>query len=371
MRSRLLVAGIVAAIAVALAYVYVSRRPGLLSNPPPTSGAPAAAAPAERPALSQQAVSVVTARVENLPLAIQIEALGTARASEAVNITSKIANTITAVHFSEGQRVERGDVLVELDAAQARADLAAAEAALKESESTYKRSRDLYARQALSESQLEQIEATFSGNQARVAAARARVADTVIQAPFSGRVGLRQVSVGSLISPGTTITTLDDTSVMKLDFAVPETFVAVLEPGLPVAATSVAYPGRSFDGKVASVDSRVDPVSRSVTVRAEIPNRDGMLKPGMFLAVRLSREPKPALVVPESALVPERGSVFVFVVQDGIATRRQVTVGRREPGRVELVSGVVEGDRVVVQGTQKIRDGSPVAESAKPQSGSA
>jgi membrane fusion protein (multidrug efflux system) len=122
---------------------------------------------------------------------------------------------------------------------------------------------------------------------------------------------------------------------------------------------------------VASVDSRVDPVSRSVTVRAEIPNRDGMLKPGMFLAVRLSREPKPALVVPESALVPERGSVFVFVVQDGIATRRQVTVGRREPGRVELVSGVVEGDRVVVQGTQKIRDGSPVAESAKPQSGSA
>jgi membrane fusion protein (multidrug efflux system) len=366
MRSRLIIAGIVAAIVVALAYVYVSRRPGLMAVPTPAS-APAASAPTAGPTLSQQAVGVVTARVENVPLAIQIEALGTARASEAVNITSKIANMITAVHFTEGQRVRRGDVLVELDAAQARADLAAAEAALKESESTYKRSRDLYARQALSESQLEQIEATFSGNRARVAAARARVADTVIQAPFSGRVGLRQVSVGSLISPGTTITTLDDTSVMKLDFAVPETFVAVLEPGLPVVATSIAYPGRSFEGKVASVDSRVDPVSRSVTVRAEIPNQDGLLKPGMFLAVRLSRQPTPALVVPESALVPERGSVFVFVIQDGVALRRQVTVGRREPGRVELVSGVAAGDRVVVQGTQKIRDGSPVTESGKPQ----
>jgi len=370
MRSRLLIAGIVAAIVVALAYVYVSRRPAL-SVVPTRAGAPAAAAPAAGPALSQQAVGVVTARVENVPLAIQIEALGTARASEAVNITSKIANTITAVRFTEGQRVQRGDVLVELDAAQARADLAAAEAALKESESTFKRSRDLYARQALSESQLEQIEATFSGNKARVAAARARVADAVIQAPFSGRVGLRQVSVGSLINPGTTITTLDDTSVMKLDFAVPETFVAVVEPGLPVAATSVAYPGRSFEGKVVSVDSRVDPVSRSVTVRAEIPNQEGLLKPGMFLAVRLSRPPTPALVVPESALVPERGSVFVFVVQDGVATRRQVTVGRREPGRVELVSGVVEGDRVVVQGTQKFRGGSLVTEVGKPQAGPA
>jgi membrane fusion protein (multidrug efflux system) len=370
MRSRLIIAGIVAAIVTALAYVYVSRRPELLAGPPPT-GAPVAAAPAQGRALSQQAVGVVTARVENVPLAIQIEALGTARASEAVDITSKIANMITAVRFEEGQRVKRGDVLVELDGAQARADLAAAEAALKESESTYKRSRDLYARQALSESQLEQIEATLSANQARVAAARARVADTVIRAPFGGRVGLRQVSVGSLISPGTSITTLDDTNVMKLDFAVPETFVAVLEAGLPVVATSIAYPGRSFEGKVASVDSRVDPVSRSVTVRAEIPNQDGLLKPGMFLAVRLSREPTPALVVPESALVPERGSVFVFVVENDVAVRRQVTVGRREPGRVELLGGVVEGDRVVVQGTQKIRDGSPVTESGTPQAGAA
>ncbi len=358
MSSRALTLAIVIAVSAAIAYVYTSRRPEPAAG---MRGPPAAAAGGAR-ALSQQAVGVVTAPVELLPLAVQVEALGTARANEAVDVTSKAANTVTAVRFQEGQKVRQGEVLVELDGAQARADLAAAEAALKESQSTFTRSRDLFARQALSESQLEQIEATLAANRARVAAAQSRVADTVIRAPFSGRVGLRQVSVGSLINPGTVITTLDDTSVMKLDFAVPEIFLSILDSGLPVTATSVAYPGRTFEGQVGSVDSRVDPVARSVTVRAELPNAEGLLKPGMFMAVRLSREPAPALVVPESALVPERGQVFVFVVEDGVVARREVTIGRREPGRVELVAGVTEGQRVVVQGTQKIREGSTVTE---------
>jgi membrane fusion protein (multidrug efflux system) len=363
MQRRLLVAGIVLAVAVALAYVYVSRRPELASVAPAPATAPAQAKPAG-PLLSQQPVAVVTAAVEATPLAVRIEAVGTARASEAVDVTSKATNMVTAVRFTEGQRVRRGEVLVELDGAQARADLTAAQAALKESESTFKRSRDLYARQALSESQLEQIEATLIANRARVAAADARLADTVIRAPFDGRVGLRRISVGSLVNPGTVITTLDDSSVIKLDFDVPETFVSILEAGLAVQATSIAYPGQLFEGEVASVDSRVDPVSRSVTVRAAIPNPDGRLKPGMFMSVQLSREPTAALVVPESALVPERGNVFVFVVDGGVATRRMVAVGRREPGRVELLAGVQAGERVVVQGTQKIREGSPVKESA-------
>jgi len=361
MQRRLLAIGIVLAVAIALAYVYVSRRPEIIAAGP--APAIATTAPAG-PLLSQQAVPVVTAVVEQLPLAVEIEAVGTARASEAVEITSKATNLVTAVRFTEGRRVPRGEVLVELDGAQARADLTAAQAALKESESTFKRSQDLYARQALSESQLEQIEATLIANRARVAAAQARVADTVIRAPFSGKVGLRRVSVGSLVNPGTVITTLDDSSVIKLDFDVPEAFVAVLEPGLPVAATSVAYPGKVFAGRVDSVDSRVDPVSRSVTVRALVPNSDGLLKPGMFMSVRMSREPTQALVVPESAIVPERGSVYVFVVVDGIANRRQVALGRREPGRVELLAGIEAGERVVVEGTQKVRDGSRVNEAA-------
>ena len=354
MPRRLLVVLAVTALLGALFYVYTSRRPASGEAEAPTSGGWGA--------LSQRPVGVVTEAVRSLPLAVELEAVGTARAREAVEVTSKAANTVTAVRFEEGQRVGKGAVLVELDGAQARADLAAAEAALKESESNHRRSQDLFARQALSQSQLEQIEAALVGNRARVAAAQARLSDTIIRAPFAGRVGLRRVSVGSLVSPGTLITTLDDTAVMKLDFDVPEAFLSILQPGLAVAATSVAYPGRVFTGEVSSVDSRVDPVSRSVTVRAELPNGEALLKPGMFMAVRLTREPMDGLVVAESAIVPERGSTFVFVVEAGKVTKREVTLGRREPGQVEVLSGLESGERVVVQGTQKVREGSTVIE---------
>jgi membrane fusion protein, multidrug efflux system len=360
---RLLTVASVLALVAALAWAYTSRAPdvGPAAGGPLASGGPAAAGRGGQ-GPGQMSVAVVTAAVESVPLAVRVEALGTLRANEAVDITAKVGNQVTAVRFTEGQRVTAGQVLIELDGAQARADLAAAAAALAESRSAFNRSRDLYTRQALSQSQLEQIEATLKGNEARVDAARARVADTVIRAPFAGRVGLRRISVGSLISPGTVITTLDDTSVMKLDFDVPELFLSILESGLTVAANSVAYPDQDFLGRVSSVDSRVDPVSRSVTVRAELPNDEGLLKPGMFMTVRLSREPALALVVPESAIVPERGKVYVFAVVDGRAERREVQLGRREPGRVELLAGVEEGERVVVEGTQKVRDGSAVTE---------
>jgi membrane fusion protein (multidrug efflux system) len=180
----------------------------------------------------------------------------------------------------------------------------------------------------------------------------------MIRAPFDGRVGLRRVSVGALVSPGAVITTLDDTSTMKVDFDVPEVFLSVLKSGLAVVATSAAYPGESFDGSIESVDSRVDPVTRSVKVRAKLPNPDGKLRAGMFLTVLVTREPLPGLVVAEQALVPERGKVYVFVLVDGKIQRREVAVGRRVPGQVEITRGVTEGERVVVEGTQKIRDGS-------------
>ncbi len=253
---------------------------------PPAGGAPGQGGPGSA---GMPPVAVVTAPVRSERLSFELEALGTAGANEAVDITAKVANQVTAVRFTEGQQVRRGDVLVELDGAQARADLAVAEAALAESRSQYQRSRELYTTKVLSDQQLEQIEATFKANEARVTSARSRVGDTVIRAPFAGRVGLRRVSVGSLISPGTVITTLDDTSTIKLDFTIPETFLSVVTPGLEIAAGSVAYPDATFGGRVSSVDSRVDPATRSVTVRALLPNPEGLLKPGMFLTVRLSR----------------------------------------------------------------------------------
>jgi len=314
---------------------------------------------------SAASVNVVTAPVTRKPLSTEIEAVGTARARESVDVTSKASNIVTAIRFKEGDLVKRGEVLVELDSAEARAALAEAEAAFAESESQFRRSRDLYAQQALSISQLDQIEATLKADRARVAAATARLADTVIRAGFDGRTGFRRVSVGGLISPGAIITTLDDTSTIKLDFTIPETYFYLLKRDLQIKATSAGLPNRVFEGKVTNIDSRVDSVTRSVTVRAEIPNPEGLLRPGMFMTVNLQGEATPTLLVPEAAIIPEQGRTFVFVVVDGKAVRREVRIGRRRPGEVEITQGLQEGERVVVEGTQNIREGMPVHDQAR------
>jgi len=342
------------------------RDPAAKGGPPPAAAGRPAAGPGGAGA---PPVAVVAVPVRPEQISFDIEALGTTRANESVEITSKVVNQVAAVRFEEGQQVARGAVLVELDGEQVRADLAAAEASLAESRSQYERSRELYTTKILSDSQLEQIEATFKANEARVASARARVSDTVIRAPFAGRVGLRRVSVGSLISPGTVITTLDDTSTIKLDFTIPETFLPVVKPGLGITATSVAYPGVGFSGEVSSVDSRVDPATRSVTVRALVPNSKGLLKPGMFLTTRLSRGAVDALMIPEQALVPEGGEVFVFVAKGGTVEKRKVQIGQRRVGQVQIVEGLAAGDLVVTEGTQKLRDGAAVSIEASPAAG--
>lgn len=330
-------------------------------NPPQTSAEAAdGAAPAEGP------VPVITAAVRSEVLGLLIEAVGTAMANESVQVTSKSANTITAIRFTEGARVRRGDVLVQLDDAEIRAEVAEAEAALAESENQFNRSRSLATRQALSASELDTVEATLKANRARLAAARARLADTVIRAGFDGHTGLRSVSVGALIAPGTVITTLDDTSLIKLNFRVPEANLFVLERGLPVTATTVGLPGRTFRGQVTQVDSRVDPVSRSILVRAELPNADGTLRPGMFMTVGLASRPAPALLVPEDAIIPDRDSAFVYVVRNERVEQRTVRTGRRRPGEVEIIAGLQEGEQVIVEGTQNVQQGSAVSTQPRP-----
>ena len=307
-----------------------------------------------------QPVRVVTEAARDEEFVNEIEALGTARANEAVDITSKVSNLVTRIQFREGQQVRRGDILVQLDNVEATAELMAARAALSETQSQLNRSRELFATKALSQSQMDQLEATLSANQARVTTAQSRLSDTTIRAPFDGRVGLRNVSVGSFVSPGAIITTLDDTRIIKLDYAVPESFVAVLKEGLPLTASSVAFPNREFAGKVASVDSRVDPTTRSVVVRATVPNPDGALKPGMFLTVRMRQDREQVVMIAEQALVPEEGRQFVFVAEGDKASKREVAIGRRKPGRVEIIRGLQAGDRVIVEGTQKVRDGGAI-----------
>jgi len=315
------------------------------------------------PALAQDreppGVVVVEASVKSFPLAV--EALGNAYANEAVEIRPEITATLTAIRFEEGQMVEAGTVLAELENVEPLADLAAARATLVDSEAQYRRSKELFKTQVVAESQLQQLEAKREADRAAVAAAEARVADTVIKAPFSGRLGLRRVSVGSLVSPATVITTLDDIRSIKLDFDIPEVFLSRIEPGLAIRARSAAWPDTEFIGTVKSMDSRVDPVSRTVTVRSVIPNAEGRLRAGMFLTVTLLKENVEALMIPEQALVPERSIQWVLVVgADNVVEQRLVETGRRRPGEVEILEGLEAGERVIVEGTQKARDGQVV-----------
>jgi membrane fusion protein (multidrug efflux system) len=305
-------------------------------------------------------IPVITAVAQQRQINVGIEAIGTANSNEAVSVTSKTSNIVTAIHFTDGQMVQAGQVLVELDREQTTAELAAATAAFEESRSQFNRSRELLATQALSKAQYEQLEATMKANEARVAAAKARLEDTYIRAPFSGRVGLRRVSLGTLINPGTVVTTLDDTSEIKVDFAVPELYVGQLRNGQAIVARTSAYPGRQFSGRVLSVDSRVDPATRAVTVRGVVPNRDAALKPGMFLTVALSQDNREAVLVPEESIIPEQARQFVYVVDGDVVAKREVKLGRREPGFVEITNGLNAGARVVIEGTLKLRDGAPV-----------
>ena len=306
------------------------------------------------------AAQVVTQQVVMQPMVDEIQALGTARANESIDIQPRISSLIEHIEFTEGQFVNQGDRLVQLEDNEIVAGLALAEASLSESRSLYERSLSLADTQAISASNLEGLLAQVRVDEAQVEAAKARLDNSVIRAPFAGRIGLRRVSPGSFVSNSTVITTLDDVSQIKLDFSVPETFLTVLSKGMAIAAHSLVYPDKVFHGIVISIDTRLDPVSRAVQVRAVIPNEDGSLKPGMFMSVDLQRDRGDVLIAPEQAIVPEGNSQYVFVVADGVAKKRAVKLGRRIPGFVVIADGLAEGESVITEGTHKVRDGTKV-----------
>lgn len=309
------------------------------------------------------AATVTTTVVAAAPWRDTIEALGTARANESVLVTAKVTETVVRVNFEDGDLVEAGHVLVDLSGRAELAGLEEAAAAYREAQQQFERSRQLTAQKLIPASQLDAQRATMEAARARLDATRARLDDRVITAPFAGVLGFRQVSPGTLVTPGTTIASLDDISVIKLDFAVPEAFLSALAPGQAISALSAAWPEREFTGEVRTVDSRVDPVTRAVTVRAELPNPERLLRPGMLLTLRIFQPERQALVVPEIAVVQVARSAHVFrVAGDGTVEQVDVVLGARRAGEVEVVSGLAAGDRIVVDGTVKLRPGMRVAE---------
>ena len=235
--------------------------------------------------VERRPVPAVLASVSPDEFVDRIEAIGTLRSNESLIITAKVTETVRALHFEDGARVEEGAVLAELTSDEEAAQLAEARSTHAEASQQYDRVQKLFAEGTVSRSQLDRATADRDAARARVEALEARLADRLIRAPFAGVLGFREVSPGTLLQPGDTITTLDDVSVMKLDFSVPEVFLSTLRPGLEVLARSAAYPDRSFEGRVRTVESRVDPVTRAVTVRAELANPGELLRPGMLLTV--------------------------------------------------------------------------------------
>lgn len=291
----------------------------------------------------------------------EVESVGTALANESVNITPKVSDTVTRIHFTDGQFVREGDILVELTNSAEAARLAEAQTALDDARRQYERMQQLSSDNLVSRSDLDDASSRLETATARLEGVMANMQDRLIRAPFDGVLGFRNISEGSLVTPNTVITTLDDISVIKLDFHVAESYLAQLGSGLTIESSTIAYPGQVFSGKVQVVGSRVDPVTRSVAVRAEIENPDGELRPGMLLTVGMMLNEREVMVVPEQALVPSGGSQYVFVIdEENIARRVEVTLGSRRPGIVEVTQGLLPGQRIITEGVAQVRPNQPV-----------
>lgn len=308
-----------------------------------------------------RAVPVDAALVKSGRLIDSITVVGSARANESVTITTEVAGRVAEIRFREGDSVPRGAVLVRLDAAEILADRAEAEAMLIRARQLYERGVKLREARAVTVQRTEELAQELAAAEAVVAQIDARLDNYELKAPFPGRLGLRQISPGALVTPGDAIVTLDDISVIKLDFDVPETALAQIHPGLVVQARSAAYPDAVLEGTISTIDSRIDPATRAVTVRAELANPEGLLRPGMFLTVDVVfGETTDAVLIPEEAVMVVDDRAFVFAVVDGKAERRGVRLGRRRPGEVEVVDGLAPGERIIVGGVQKVQPGGAV-----------
>ena len=313
---------------------------------------------------AQRAASVSAVIVQPHAFTDRIEALGVAKGRQSVTLTSNTPELVQAVRFRDGQFVSKGQVLVELRANEEDAGVAQARAQASQAQRDYDRTKILSDKGFVSKAGLEQQRAALETAKAVVAAAQARQGDRLVRAPFSGQVGLSDIAPGALIAAGGVIATLDDTSVIRVDFPVPERYLPVLREGAAITARPDAYPDVVVTGRIAQLDTRVDAATRAVTARAEFANSGGRLKPGMTVRVFIERGQRQALGAPESAVQFEGDQASVFVVAERggklAAQRRAVATGANQGGFVEITEGLKAGDRIVADGLNRIQDGQPV-----------
>jgi membrane fusion protein (multidrug efflux system) len=306
---------------------------------------------------SSRVVSIKMIPVTQVEFIESVEAVGTARANEQVIITSKYSDLVEAVYFEDGQQVNAGDVLVTLNNKEERAKVNELLANLSESKAHLERLSELLASRSTSKSMVEQQQAKTKAIEAQLVSARAKVNDLIIRAPFKGTLGFREVSKGAYVNAGNSITSLDDVSMIKVDFHLPERLLTHIHVGQQLSAANIAYRNKNFAGEITAIDSRIDSSTRTIKVRAIINNQALKLHPGMLLNISVLLDVENILQLPESSIIPIENKHYVFTEIENKAVRKTITIGRRGRGLVEVVSGLVEGEQVVIEGALKLREG--------------
>ena len=309
------------------------------------------------------ATPVVGAKVSAQELLEKVSVVGSLAANEMVEVRAQIESKVTEIHFEEGQKVSKGDVLLVLDRQKLEAMLAESKANLEMTQSTFTRMQALVDGGAVSKQEFDQAQSDLASKKAQVDLITAQLSDTVITASFDGVIGSREISLGQVISKDKILTVLINENPMKVDFHVPERYASRVKVDQEVLLNVAAYPQEVFKGQVYFVDPQVDPLTRTFLVKAKVENPDTKLRRGMFAKLDLVVNQKSdALMIPEIALIPKGEEVFVFIVdQENKAQMSPVKIGIRQAGTVEVLSGLKAGDVVVTEGFQKIGPGSPVA----------
>jgi len=310
-------------------------------------------------AAGQPVVSV--AEVTNSSIRQIIESLGNGVSRESVDITAKATDKVIKVAFEDCQLVTQGALLVQLENAAQIAERAQALVNVEEQQREYKRMQTLWAQQALAEKELDERRSMLARAEALRDVIDAQLRDRRITAPFSGMLGMRGVSVGDLVTPGTVVTALDDIGEIRADFRVPERHLAALKIGQEFTAHTAAYPGEKFVGIITALAPRVNPATRSVEVRGCIPNPDMRLRPGMLFDVELDLGTRDVLLIPEKAVMSLGEVHYLYVcMPDKTVRRREVDLGERLAGQVEIAGGLELGERIVTEGVAKLADGMAV-----------
>jgi RND family efflux transporter MFP subunit len=312
--------------------------------------------------ISGGAVNVITAPVEMDEAGETVMAVGTAKAARSVDVFPQVTGIVTDILFTPGQEVEAGAVLVRLEDDEQRVAIERARVALKQTRDTLERSRTLAQSKTISDVALSEAEMAVQLAEIEVRTAEIALERRHITAPFRGVTGLTDISVGDLVAPSTEIVTVDDLSTIRVGFEVPERWAAHIVRGQPISATAQGLPGSDFDGRVAAIDNRVDATTRTLRLEAELANEGQALKSGMSLNVQLRFEADRQLAVPTLAVQWDRRGSFVWKIVEGAARRAEITIIRRQSGIVTVQGEVEAGDRVVVEGIQRLREGAKVAE---------